>query len=622
MNLLQKRLEEIRAELKAGQLEKAAGLLVTTIASDALFDYWTACCEGSERVPKILRYIKRISFTENTPTARIDIREGSIEMNPQFYIDHILGPEDLLFILVHERNHLILHSLYGQADLPSDYPRHLLAFAEDGYINAISRRQLPSILPERFYAKPAEMLLTGRHSQIDWTYFSLGQSQGLNRLKIAHQSLYCKNRKLLARLGEALAHGHRLRGYEDWMKAVYEWHNQRKEGEARTAASTETAQDKGRHSDQTSDEPENPISPDPSDTQCGKAGEPSTDSELGKNEGEKDPRKPQKAPKDSDFRPEKLGSNAAEAKDSGNGQEKEEREGSEQQEDSGENVRAHADDDTRKAEGDSDPSSVGPSGSVTSLVDGDIQAVVPLVHNDPHGNAAGPGQEKHKVIVNGKPMQKVPLPNLKPNDPVVRMILNTCELESFRAPVEVLEESLWRQVDAFVRGVLSERATEKECVGHTPGIPFPLTRRDAFLLSTGEPPVLWQKKVGFERPWIDLYMDVSGSMNKYYPYIPFIYDSLKHYVGKVYQFSTVVVEVDPRDPFLLTTGGTTFNTVAAHMLENESRWAILVSDGKCDLHQGLKEKLKNQLEFFVYIKVDNNHRRSWELIADQVIELY
>jgi hypothetical protein len=214
------------------------------------------------------------------------------------------------------------------------------------------------------------------------------------------------------------------------------------------------------------------------------------------------------------------------------------------------------------------------------------------------------------------------LPNLKPNDPIVRMILNTCELQSFRAPVEVLEESLWRQVDAFVRGVLSERATEKECIGHTPGIPFPLTRRDALLLSTGEPPVLWQRKVGFERPWIDLYMDVSGSMNKFYPYVPFIYDSLKHYVGEVYQFSTVVVQVDPREPFLLTTGGTTFNTVANHMIEKETKWAVLVSDGKCDLNQGLIEKLTEQLEYFVYIKVADNHRRNWERIADQFIELY
>ena len=58
------------------------------------------------------------------------------------------------------------------------------------------------------------------------------------------------------------------------------------------------------------------------------------------------------------------------------------------------------------------------------------------------------------------------------------------------------------------------------------------------------------------------------------------------------------------------------------MINKETRWAILVSDGKCDLHQAMKEKLKNQLEFFVYIKVDKNHRCSWELIADQVIELY
>jgi hypothetical protein len=84
----------------------------------------------------------------------------------QFFLDHITGPEDLLFILIHERNHLILRRLYPDV-LPGDnYPREVFNFAEDAYVNAIGRRQVASTLPERFYHQP-ELLLTAKHSCID-----------------------------------------------------------------------------------------------------------------------------------------------------------------------------------------------------------------------------------------------------------------------------------------------------------------------------------------------------------------------------------------------------------------------------------------------------------------------
>ena len=68
-------------------------------------------------------------------------------------------------------------------------------------------------------------------------------------------------------------------------------------------------------------------------------------------------------------------------------------------------------------------------------------------------------------------------------------------------------------------------------------------------------------------------------MNIYYGYIPYIYDALRRIRGRIYQFSTEVVEADPDDRFLHTTGGTDFDQVAAHILERKTRSLILVSDG-------------------------------------------
>jgi hypothetical protein len=571
VNLLQKRLEEIRTELKGGDLDKAAGLLVTTLASDELFAYWTTCCDGVERIPKILRYIKRISFSNSIPTARINILEGFIEMSPQFFIEQIITPPDCLMLCIHERNHLLLHRLYPHLDLPADYPRHLLAFAEDAYINGLSRRHLPSTLPERFYGQPVEMLLTGMHSKIDWDYFSLERFRGQNRLRLAHQTLYCRNQKLLAVLGERIALSNALGGYEEWMRLLYEWHRVRSRKEAEAKRRT------------------HPMSP-PSDATSGEEG-----SGEGVGRCPKDQTESGTSEKPSDNDPEKKG---GAPEDGTPGQDKE----------------------GRKKDSPERPERAGKPG--TEAVDRAIERVIPLVQNDSDGPGAGRGRKEEAVALNGIQVTKIRLPDLLPGDPIVRMILTTCEIPALREPVEALDDRLWGQVDSFVRGILSERVLEKECVGHSAGIPFPMTRRDVFLLSVGETPILCQKKIGFEKPWIDLYVDVSGSMRRYYPYIPFIYEALKPYFGTVYQFSTVILKVEPREPFLFTTGGTCFNTVAAHMIEKGNRWAILVSDGRCDLDHGLMKKLEEQLEHFTYIKVNHNLKRNWELIADQLVTLY
>ena len=171
MTLLTSRIEKIKAALRGRDLNRAATLLIHTLASDEVFSYWSDCCQGSERVPKILKYIHQITFDEALPTARVDLQKGDLTIGVQFFLDHITGPEDLLFILIHERNHLILRRLYPDVLPGFDYPREVFNFAEDAYVNAIGRRQVASTLPERFYHQPGELLLTAKHSHIDWTLF-------------------------------------------------------------------------------------------------------------------------------------------------------------------------------------------------------------------------------------------------------------------------------------------------------------------------------------------------------------------------------------------------------------------------------------------------------------------
>ena len=216
MHLLKNRIEKIKEALREKDLNRAATLLIHTLASDVIFTYWSDCCQGSERVPKLLKYINQINFDEALPTASVDLLRGDLKIGVQFFLDHIAGPEDVLFILIHERNHLILRRLYPDVLPGADYPPEVFNFAEDAYVNAIGRRQVASTLPERFYHQPGELLLTARHSAIDWTLFHSGGNGGHNYLKQAHAALYQGNLVLLSALGEVVVETGAFSGYRRW----------------------------------------------------------------------------------------------------------------------------------------------------------------------------------------------------------------------------------------------------------------------------------------------------------------------------------------------------------------------------------------------------------------------
>jgi len=211
--------------------------------------------------------------------------------------------------------------------------------------------------------------------------------------------------------------------------------------------------------------------------------------------------------------------------------------------------------------------------------------------------------------------------HLKPNDPVVQLILSTCEIVEFKNQVQIFEGDILEHVDGMIKGILSDRATERSYDGYSVSVPFTITRRDVFALSAGETPVLWQKRVGVERPFIDLYVDVSGSMTKYYGYIPFIYEALKPVMGRIFQFSTGIVEVDYKDLYLHTTGGTSFDRVAIHMINEQTRCVIVFSDGMSRISNRHMEALKKQLEHLVYIKIQENDYINWENLATDIILL-
>ncbi|HIJ56417.1 MAG TPA: hypothetical protein HPQ03_09865 [Deltaproteobacteria bacterium] len=484
MNPLAERMEKIKMALRNKDLTGASTLLVKMLASDDLFSYWSRCSQGSERIPNILRYVSRIIFDPDISTAQINLLEGTVRLSPAFFLEHMVGPEDVLFILLHERNHLILHKLWPDAAEP-DYPPDLFNWAEDVYINSMARRQVLSTLPERFYSDgdPMRLLLTGRHSAVNWETISY-KVEGENLFKNAHASFYAQAAELLAAIQEPPVECRDFSGYHQWMYLVLEWWHLRKE-EQKTEAIIKALSD-----------------------------------------------------------------------------------------------------------------------------------IPPLVSNH------GPGPVRNLPIGRVKDgLEAQPIPDISPNDPVVKMVLASCEIPEIRTRFEVFDNAKVGMVETLIGGVISQRATVCFHEGYSVMVPHSVTRKDAFNLSMGAAPVLWQQYVGMEKPAVDLYVDVSGSMSRFYMFIPFIYKSILHVVGRIFQFSTQVVEVDQTERCLFTTGGTSFNEVAEHMLAENVRWAILVSDGLSALNTDLEKALARQIEHLVYLKVQHNGYCNWEKIAKDVVLL-
>jgi hypothetical protein len=119
-------------------------------------------------------------------------------------------------------------------------------------------------------------------------------------------------------------------------------------------------------------------------------------------------------------------------------------------------------------------------------------------------------------------------------------------------------------------------------------------------------------------------MDVSGSMDSYLGLIPYLFDRLMEHVDEIYEFSDVIVKVDPQDTYYYSTGGTSFNVVARHILDKDFQSVIVITDGCGNLSDNLTEKLSNQLEYFVYMIIDKKYyqkEKGWGKIANQVIHI-
>ena len=135
----------IRNKIEAGDISGAESDLHHLIISKDFRKIW-----GRDDLPVIWGYISRMTLDTSVPTAMVDLRNGKVFINPQFILDKIHSLEDLLFIVLHERDHRLIRRIYRVdwyrlrkiLDFNDEWAAKVRNVLEDAWINASVRSSM------------------------------------------------------------------------------------------------------------------------------------------------------------------------------------------------------------------------------------------------------------------------------------------------------------------------------------------------------------------------------------------------------------------------------------------------------------------------------------------------
>lgn len=140
-------------------------------------------------------------------------------------------------------------------------------------------------------------------------------------------------------------------------------------------------------------------------------------------------------------------------------------------------------------------------------------------------------------------------------------------------------------------------------------------RRTATMYSKGRLPTFHRRAEIGSKVIVPCYLDVSGSQEHVLDDTSLAVSKLRQELGNVvYCFSTFIhdariVSLKNRES-IKTSGGTCFNVVAEHILKNNFKCAVILTDGEAYLNDDLVEKLKQRGVHITVGWTDDNPRKS------------
>lgn len=125
-------------------------------------------------------------------------------------------------------------------------------------------------------------------------------------------------------------------------------------------------------------------------------------------------------------------------------------------------------------------------------------------------------------------------------------------------------------------------------------IPTRVSKSEASKIVMGVPPLYYKRKYtsnNNDKSGIALYLDVSGSVYYELPKIIGLFDCMRDQIQAIYTFSNKVVTITYRDLIegkIQTTGGTDFNCVINHAVENRHAKILVMTDGDASVTDDTK----------------------------------
>ena len=628
------RMDKVKTLLREDRIESANIALLEMLQADR-----------STVRRNMWRFVRRMIFNPKVPTARVNLKNTTMELGTSFFLNNVDDYIDLQFLLMHERSHIFLRR-FMYFNTPAFLPKgnilnsNDLNFFEDTIVNAMSYRMLsiPYGLPDKTYKDSPDIMscltlhlrgsmldnanLVARHDSLYQDPFDIGiLRQWLMALYVTFTA-YKKEESLKAASKSMIV----------VMQSDGQGENDEEPQEGLSLPITGNQQNDGSDTQengenategQQGDSQGNPgDAQDNEDDRASKSGSENEDED----QAEGDDRASQSGSGDDEQDEQTEGDGEGQANGesengedgdseddggdnaSGTGDEGEDSEGEgledegegEDLEDEGEDENAFSfgdspdEDDTMSSEELKDFDALG---DYNPLVDSTTSQEVinkqDVIDDSPYMDSDELGKVATK-IPDGCNARKFPAWDKynTPETAIENELILVTQTNLDRYVVNLRSDKrLYENRLKNVNAIASEFKKEFSVYGNDKVITAPqlqmpssLSRRDAFSMGMGHIPAMWQTSYSQqEYVKFDIWADVSGSMNNYVGMIPIILRQLGHLAGDVWNFSTENVKMDVRDyqKYFITSGGTEFEKAFAQMVINKNPYVIFISDG-CD----------------------------------------
>ncbi len=146
-------LEPIREALRSGDLQRAQQALLDSLYCSEALDYWAEIVRlpSARTVHHTLSFVSGLRFDTAEKTAHVNLENRVLTIGTEFFLSAAESFGDLLFILLHERGHVLISLVYG-SQMPAFKERKFANLWEDVYINNTILFLMNSDLCERVYS--------------------------------------------------------------------------------------------------------------------------------------------------------------------------------------------------------------------------------------------------------------------------------------------------------------------------------------------------------------------------------------------------------------------------------------------------------------------------------------